>query len=132
MNVRTSVFLAAIVAAAVPLSQACKAGTFGSSPTGPSTLTPLPAGVTPAYTQDIKPILDSDCTRCHGTRSPSAGVDLTSYTGVMRVVAAGNANSRLVVVTTSGGSMYNLLSGDRAGKSSLIRTWVLGGAAQNR
>jgi hypothetical protein len=50
----------------------------------------------------------------------------------MRAVVAGNASSRLVVATRSGGSMYGLLSGDRATKSTTIRNWVLGGALQNR
>lgn len=50
----------------------------------------------------------------------------------MRVVSAGNANSALVVVTRSGGVMYTYLSGDRAGKSEIIRQWVVSGAPENR
>lgn len=134
MSVRHILCGAAVLAAAV-CSHACAAGYFGdtASPTAPSgpVATP-PAGVSPAYTQDIKPILDADCVRCHGSKSPSAGVDLSSYTGTMRVVVAGSANSRLVVATKSGGAMYTMFSGDRAGKSALIKSWVTSGAAQNR
>jgi hypothetical protein len=82
--------------------------------------------------QDIKPILSADCTRCHSGSRPSAGLDLSTYAGVMRVVSAGNANSTLVVVTRSGGVMYNYLSGDRAGKSEIIRQWVVSGAPETR
>ncbi|MCX6537656.1 MAG: hypothetical protein NT151_01780 [Acidobacteria bacterium] len=133
---KTRCLLACLVVpvAAAALASACAAGTFDSSasPTSPTTVVAPPAGTTPAYTQDVKPILDGDCVRCHGSRSPSAGYDLSSYTAVMRAVVAGNASSRLVVATRSGGSMYGLLSGDRATKSTMIRNWVLGGALQNR
>ncbi|MEI6669066.1 MAG: hypothetical protein WCP29_13005 [Acidobacteriota bacterium] len=116
------------------LTSACAAGTFDSSgsPTSPTTIVAPPAGTTPAYTQDVKPILDADCIRCHGSRSASAGYDLSSYASVMRAVVVGSTNSRLVIATRSGGSMYGLLSGDRATKSSTIRNWVVGGALQNR
>jgi hypothetical protein len=50
----------------------------------------------------------------------------------MRVVSAGNANSPLVRATANGGSMYGNLSGDRAGKSEIIRQWVVSGALENR
>jgi hypothetical protein len=85
-----------------------------------------------AYVQDVKPILDADCIRCHGGSRPSAGVDLSTYIGTMRVVTAGNANSTLVLVTRTGGVMSGYLSGDRAAKAEIIRQWVVGGAAQTR
>jgi hypothetical protein len=57
---------------------------------------------------------------------------MTTYSGVMAAVRAGSASSALVIVTQPGGSMYSFLSGDRAGKAALIRTWVVNGAPQNR
>ena len=83
-----------------------------------------------AYT-DLAPIFASDCTPCHGTR-PAARYSTTTYAGVMAAVKAGNASSALVIVTQPGGVMYGFLSGDRAGKATLIRTWVLNGAPQSR
>lgn len=90
--------------------------------------TPTPApgpGVSVAYLQDIKPILDADCLRCHG--------NLGSYRGVMAFVTPGSASSLLVRVTQPGGIMNGHLSGDAGGKAELIRRWVVeNGAAESR
>jgi hypothetical protein len=50
----------------------------------------------------------------------------------MAAVRAGSASSPLVFVTQPGGVMYSFLSGDRAGKAAMIKTWVLNGAPQTR
>lgn len=113
------------------------------TPTAPTTATPIPAPAAPtpatpapttpatvAYT-DLTSLFASDCTPCHGTR-PAARYSTTSYAGVMAAVKAGSASSALVIVTQPGGIMYGFLSGDRAGKAALIRTWVLNGAPQSR
>jgi hypothetical protein len=86
-----------------------------------------------AYTNDVKPILDGDCVQCHNVSVRNAGVDLSSYSAVLRVLQAGNANSTLVRVTQPNGVMYRYLSGDRALKSATIRAWVVdNNAAQSR
>jgi len=84
-----------------------------------------------AYT-DLAPIFASDCTPCHGTRSPKARYSTATYAGVMAAVKVGSASSALVIVTQPRGSMSGFLSGDRAGKAELIKTWVLNGAPQSR
>lgn len=114
----------------------------GGSPAAPTSMSSgstTPSGgtgtgtVNVAYTQDVKPVLDADCVRCHSASNARAGVDLSSYASTMRAVQPGSASSLLVRVTQSGGSMYTYLSGDRASKSSLIRSWIVdNGAAQNR
>lgn len=127
----------AIAAFAAALLAAGCGGGSSSSPAAPSTTsssttTPAVSTGTYAWTQDVKPILTSDCTRCHSGSKPSAGIDLSTYAGTMRVVSAGNANSTLVVATRSGGVMYSYLSGDRASKAELIRQWVVSGAPESR
>jgi hypothetical protein len=81
---------------------------------------------------DLQPIFATDCVPCHGGSRPAARYSMTGYTGVMAAVRAGSASSALVIVTQPGGVMYAFLSGDRAGKAAMIRTWVLNGAPQSR
>jgi hypothetical protein len=96
-----------------------------ATPTPSPAPTPAPAGASVAYEQDIRPILAADCTGCHG--------QFDTYSGTMGYVVPGNASSRLVRATQSGGSMNRYLSGDKAGKAALIRSWVVdNGAAQSR
>ena len=114
--------------AALALLSGCSGGT----PTSASDIAVSLTGPL-AYVQDVKPVLDANCTRCHSGSRPDGNVTLTSYAGVMRVVQPGNANSLLVRVTQNGGSMYGNFSGDRASKSALIRAWVVDyGAAETR
>jgi hypothetical protein len=95
------------------------------APTFPTTPTAV------AYT-DLIPMFASDCTPCHGVRSPAGRYSTASYASVMAAVKAGSASSALVIVTQPGGVMYGFLSGDRTGKAALIRTWVLNGAPESR
>jgi cytochrome c len=86
-----------------------------------------------AYVNDIKPILDSDCIACHGSRIHENNVRLDTYANVMRVVTPGKTNSLLVLDTRPGAVMYPNLTGDRAAKSDLIRSWVVNSnAAETR
>jgi hypothetical protein len=96
------------------------------SPATPTPVpTPTPATATIAYAQDILPILENDCVRCHS--------QFGSYSGAMAYVVPGSASSRLVRATQAGGSMNRYLSGDKAAKADLIRRWVVeNGAAQSR
>lgn len=110
--------------------------TLEEAPPGPPAPTPSPApppvpAPTPAppvgvaYNQDIKPIVDADCTRCHSA--------MATYSGLLAFLTPGSASSRLVTVTQSGGSMRQYLSGDAAGKADQIRRWVVDfNAAENR
>jgi hypothetical protein len=75
--------------------------------------------------QDIQPILQADCARCHG--------GFRTYQGTMDYVRPGDARSPLVAVTQPGGMMYSHLSGNAAEKSDLIRSWVVdNGAVESR
>ncbi len=91
----------------------------GGVPTNPG------GAATIGYTQDIKLLLDASCTRCHNSRSRDGGVDLSSYTAVMRTVQAGNANSELIRQSRSGGSMFRYWNGNGAAQADLVRRWVV-------
>jgi hypothetical protein len=111
---------------------ACGDGPLPSSPTSIIGSTPDSpgGGATLGYVEDIKPLLDADCTRCHNTRTHEAGVDLSSFAAVSRVVQAGSANSLLIRVSRRGGSMYSEWRGDATGKAELVRRWVVDYQAQ--
>lgn len=132
-----AVFAAAVMSACGgggPSSPTPVASSSSSTSTTTTTTPPTTTGTaTVAYTNDVKAVLDADCVRCHSASVREGGVDVSSYAAVMRIVTAGNANSTLVRATQSGGSMYSYLSGSRATKAALIRSWVVdNNAAQSR
>ncbi len=104
-------------------SNATTSSTTPTTPTSPTSSTSL------TYVKDIAPILNSDCIPCHNSGRRTAGVDLSSYGGVMQVVTPGNANSILILVTQPGGLMYPAFSGNASQKATTIRTWIVSDAA---
>jgi cytochrome c553 len=109
---------------------ACQYGV--SNPTTPSNTAATStstASSTPSssltYTADIQPILASDCVSCHGPATRAAGIDLSTYAGVMRTVTPGSANSLLILVTRSGGLMYSQFRGNRPQKAATISDWII-------
>jgi len=112
-------------------TSATPAPTPTPTPTPIPTPTPTPTSIAVAYS-DLQPVFATDCVPCHGASRPAGRYSMTSYSGVMAAVRAGSASSALVIVTQPVGVMYAFLSGDRAGKAAMIRTWVLNGAPQSR
>jgi hypothetical protein len=108
---------------------ACNYGVSAPTPTSPSSGTTTsssdPQSTTLTYVNDIQPILASDCTRCHGPSRRDAGVDLSTYTNVMRWVVAGNASSLLIQVTQPGGLMYGQWRGNGSQKATLVYDWIV-------
>lgn len=96
----------------------------------PTTPTAPPSTQALSYNQDLKPIFDSDCTVCHSGSRPSAGYSTSTYSGVMRDVTPGSANSRLVIWTQPGGTMYRFWTGNASQKAAMVRQWVVGDNAQ--
>ena len=47
------------------------------------------SGVTPSYTADIKPIIDSNCMTCHNGTQSESGIDLSTFNGVKSMADAG-------------------------------------------
>jgi hypothetical protein len=99
--------------------------TTAAPSSGTSTSTSSGSGSTLTYTADIQPILSSDCVSCHGPATRAAGIDLSTYAGVMRTVTRGSANSLLILVTRSGGLMYSQFRGNRSQKAATISDWII-------
>jgi hypothetical protein len=100
----------------------------GSSPTQPDSPAPAqnPATATSlTFSTDVQPIINNDCTPCHGAGRQESGYDFRTYAGVMRAVTAGSANSLLVRMTQPGGRMYNEFRGSASTKAETIRRWVV-------
>lgn len=76
------------------------------------------------YTNDIRPLLATNCVSCHGQIVQQQGPNFTTYNSVLAALTPGDA-SLIVRVTQPGGLMYGMLSGDRNQKAGLIYDWVV-------
>ncbi len=79
------------------------------------------AGV--SYSKDIQPFLNKNCTSCHGSSSPMAGIDLSTYSKVK--ANATRANSAI-----QGGAMPPG-GGISAADKQMFQSWVSQGAQNN-
>jgi hypothetical protein len=55
---------------------------------------------------------------------------MSTYAGVMRDVSPGNPNSRLVVWTQPGSTMYRFWTGNASQKAGMVRQWIATNNAQ--
>lgn len=95
-------------------------------PFGPSSISPTQQL---AYVQDVKPILDRDCLRCHRSNGrgddEGGGYSVSTYADVMVGQTPGDAKSSLVATCAPGGSMYPYLSGDRDTSATVLFRWMV-------
>ncbi len=78
---------------------------------------------TVSFSKQIQPMLNANCTSCHGKSSPSAGVDLSSYAGVKSNATAANSAIQNGIMPV-GGSLS-------AANKQLFQTWVSQGEQNN-
>lgn len=106
-------------------------GTSGSGNSSSGTLTPE------SFTQDVAPIFNQRCIKCHGDGQLNGGLDLTSYATLMRggkkgaVIIPGNADGSLLVQYIRQGLMPKSSAKLTQGQISIIENWVNGGAQDN-
>ncbi len=103
-------------------------GGGGGSPTAPSnsiTVSDPSTATSLTYSANIAPILASDCTSCHNSSTRNGSVDLSSYSGVLRTLTPGSANSLLIQVTRPGGLMYSNFRSTPSEKAETIRKWIV-------
>jgi predicted CxxxxCH...CXXCH cytochrome family protein len=79
---------------------------------------------------DIRPLLEQYCVRCHGSEKQEGHYDLSTYIGILDTgsddvpnAIPGDVNSLLVQVTRPGGTMFQYLGNPAA--SDLILQWVV-------
>jgi hypothetical protein len=68
---------------------------------------------------------------CHGGSNPTAGVNLSTYNGVMQVATPGDANSRIIQMTRSGGSMRGYLNNPTT-EADVIYQWIVNNGAKQQ
>jgi hypothetical protein len=59
------------------------------------------------YTENVAPILESNCTGCHSGPTPTAGLSLDSYSNVRAAIKTGDVLDRVTRVQGSPGFMPN-------------------------
>ena len=91
----------------------------------------------PSFTKDVKPFLKTYCVECHGGDKTKAGLDLSTYDGLMKggkkkVITAGKPDdSGLVKVLTGGGKQMppkTYKSQPTAKEIDVIKAWIKDGA----
>ena len=124
-------FVRLVLCLAVTVFLTTLAASCGGSPTAPDSSPSAAPAQDPAtatsltYSADVQPLLNNDCVPCHGGSSTNGGVNLTSYTNVMRTVTPGSSRSVLVTVSQPGGLMYSEWRGSASAKAETIRRWVV-------
>jgi len=59
------------------------------------------------YTENVAPILESNCTGCHSGPTPTAGLSLDSYSNVRAAIKTGDVLDRVNRKSGDGGFMPN-------------------------
>lgn len=92
-----------------------------------------PAG-SARFANDVLPILQAECTRCHGASRQSDDLRLDTYAALMagsengQVIVPGNAADSLLVQLVEAGRMPRNSAKLTDAEIQLIRDWVNGGA----
>jgi mono/diheme cytochrome c family protein len=96
------------------------------------------AEMVPSYTRDIKPLLENYCVHCHKPGKAKAGVDLSTYTAMLRgskkgkkIVIPGQPHHSTVQHTMDGGRPSMPPRREKQMKEEeieLVRAWIKAGA----
>ena len=121
-----------------PASETPQATAPGTTPSAAPTDTPLPSEAgSVSFSKDVLPILTSRCQNCHGGGRAEAGLNLTSYKGVMAgvlgraVVIPGSSATSILVESIVTGQMPRRASKLPASEIETISNWVDQGALDN-
>lgn len=104
------------------------------------TAEPVPTESAPtevSFANDVMPIFEASCVKCHGVESVKEGLDLRTYEGLMAgsfngaVLTPGNADESFLVQQLIEGEMPKRSSKLSDQKIKLIADWVNAGAENN-
>jgi GTPase len=90
-----------------------------------------------SFTQDVYPIFEASCIKCHGVEKVSRGLDLTSYEKTMKgsvkgpVVLPGDPDNSLLVKLAVEGKMPKQGTKLTSEQIEIVRNWVSQGAPNN-
>lgn len=90
-----------------------------------------------SFKNDVQPILEARCIKCHGGDFPSEGMSLESYEGLLHgsqngaVIVAGDANNSLLFEKIESGEMPKRGSDLTAEQIAIIQQWINEGAQNN-
>jgi len=91
----------------------------------------------PSFSQDVLPILEANCTRCHGSSRQSDGLAMNTYTALLEgsttgaVVTPSDAAGSKLVEVISNGRMPKNATPLTAEEIQLISDWINAGALDN-
>lgn len=95
-------------------------------PAPAATATPAPVNGTPTFNNNIQPIFAARCTMCHSGATPQAGLNLSTYAGVMKgskngvVIVPGDSSGSKLVQVQSVQHKANL----SANELELVKQWI--------
>jgi hypothetical protein len=95
-------------------------------PTPTPTVSPAPVIGTPKFETNIQPIFAAHCTVCHSGAGAPLGLDLSTFTGVMKgsqngvVIIPGNSAGSKLILVQSGKHFANLSTEELA----LVKQWI--------
>jgi nitrate/TMAO reductase-like tetraheme cytochrome c subunit len=101
-------------------------------PTPTPAPTPAPVVGAPTFAANIQPIFTARCVVCHNTATASAGLDLSTYAGVMNggkggvAIFSGDSANSLLIEIQSSQHFANLTAAELA----LVSQWIDGGALE--
>ena len=90
-----------------------------------------------SFANDVMPILENRCNKCHGIEQVKKGLDMTTYEGLMlgsnngAVIEPGNAAESFLVEQINKGKMPKRTSKLSPEEIQLITDWVNAGAINN-
>ena len=125
------------------LAQPTQTPVSTDTPLSTSTIPPATDTATEApiagasFANDVMPIFNNSCNKCHGVEQVKEGLDMTSYDTLMagsfngKVITAGNADDSFLVRQLIEGEMPKLGSKLTAEQIQVIANWINAGALNN-